>query len=73
MKAQDWQHVSEALEDLVLRVRRLSPDHRRPERFHEEKSEIEHDLRQLRRVLPRANVYGSAQRMSLAYAKNAKG
>ena len=38
---------SEALEDLGLRVRRLSPDRRDPERFHIEKSELAAELRRL--------------------------
>lgn len=29
------------------KVRRLSPSHRNPERFHEDRSEIERDLRRL--------------------------
>lgn len=37
------------LDDLARRVRRLCPDHRHPERFHIEKSEIEHELRRLAR------------------------
>ena len=43
-----WQHIG----DLADRVRRLCPDRRDPERFHIEKSEIEHELRELARVLP---------------------
>lgn len=43
-----WRHIG----DLADRVRRLCPDHRNPERFHIEKSEIEHELRELARVLP---------------------
>lgn len=39
------------IEELADRVRRLCPDHRDPHRFHEEKSEIAHDLRQLARVV----------------------
>ena len=35
------------LDALANRVRRLRPDHRDPERFHIEKSEIEHHLRQI--------------------------
>lgn len=31
------------------KVRHLSPSHRNPERFHEDKSEIERDLRRLAR------------------------
>lgn len=34
---------------LAERVRRLSPSHRDPERFHEDKSEIERELRRLAR------------------------
>ena len=60
MKVTDWQHVSENLDDLALRVSRLGPDHRKPERFHEEKSEIVYELRELQRVLPGRSVYGSA-------------
>lgn len=41
-----WQ----ALGDLADRLRRLRPDHRDPERFHVEKSEIEHELRRLAAV-----------------------
>ena len=38
-----WQHIGE----LADRLRHLRPDHRNPERFHMEKSEIEHELRRL--------------------------
>jgi hypothetical protein len=38
---------ADALERLAHRVRRLTPDRRDPHRFHEEKSEIEHELRTL--------------------------
>ena len=38
-----------ALVDLAERIRRLVPSHRDPERFHVEKSEIEHQLRRLAR------------------------
>ena len=34
---------------LAEKVRHLSPSHRNPERFHEDKSEIERDLRRLAR------------------------
>lgn len=34
---------------LAEKVRHLSPSHRDPERFHEDKSEIERDLRRLAR------------------------
>lgn len=39
----------EMLHELVVRVRRLCPDHRNPHRFHEEKSEIAHELVKLAR------------------------
>lgn len=37
------------LEQLAERVVRLSPSHRDPERFHEEKSEVAAELRRLAR------------------------
>lgn len=37
------------LEEIAERIRRLVPSHRDPERFHVEKSEIEHQLRRLAR------------------------
>lgn len=37
------------LAELAHRVHRLCPDHRNPHRFHEEKSEIAHELRSLSR------------------------
>lgn len=36
---------------LASRVRRLTPDRRDPERFHEEKSELADELRRLARAL----------------------
>lgn len=39
--------AADQIEDLVHRIRRLCPDHRDPHRFHEEKSEIAHELAQL--------------------------
>lgn len=39
----------DALERMAERVRRLSPSHRDPERFHEEKSELAAELRRLAR------------------------
>jgi hypothetical protein len=39
--------ITDRLDDLACRVRRLAPSHRDPERYHVEKSEIEHELRQL--------------------------
>lgn len=41
-------HTLTALAD---KVRRLSPHHRDPERFHEDKSEIERDLRRLAKAV----------------------
>jgi hypothetical protein len=38
-----------ALSDLALRVARLGPDHRNPEQFHMDKSEIVAELRRLAR------------------------
>ncbi len=38
-------------------VRRLSPSHRDPERFHADKSEIEQQLRRLARQLERAHLW----------------
>jgi hypothetical protein len=35
------------LVDLADRLRRLAPSPRNPDRFHEDKSEIEHELRRL--------------------------
>lgn len=43
LRKDPWQHIGE----LADRLRRLRPDHRNPERFHMEKSEIEHELRRL--------------------------
>ncbi len=45
----DGTPVPLALSDLAARVARLSPSHRDPEAFHEEKSEIEHALRLIAR------------------------
>lgn len=39
----------DVLQELVSRVCRLCPDHRDPHRFHEEKSEIAHELVKLAR------------------------
>lgn len=47
MKDEVWQKIG----DLANRIRRLCPDHRDPERFHIEKSEIEHQLRRLAKGL----------------------
>jgi len=43
------EHTKEQIAELVRRIRRLSPDHRDPHRFHEEKSEIAHELSKLAR------------------------
>jgi len=40
---------SDQIAELVHRIRRLCPDHRDPHRFHEEKSEIAHELAELGR------------------------
>ncbi len=45
----DPSRLSDRLSDLAHRVRRLSPSHRDPERYHVEKSQIEHELRLLAR------------------------
>ena len=37
-------HPRDVLGELVRRLDRLRPDHRDPHRFHEEKSEIAHEL-----------------------------
>jgi chaperonin cofactor prefoldin len=37
--------LADRLDDLALRVERLSPSHRQPERFSEDKSEIIAELR----------------------------
>ena len=42
-------NTAERLAELAKRVRRLAPSHRDPERYHVEKSEIEHELRRLAR------------------------
>ena len=44
---------ADRLADLAIRVRRLTVSHRDPERFHVDKSEIEHELRRLARELER--------------------
>lgn len=44
-------NVADLIEDLARRVGRLSPSHRDPHRFHEERSEIENDLRRLERAV----------------------
>jgi hypothetical protein len=41
--------LSDRLDHLAHRVRRLAPSHRNPESYHFEKSEIEHALRCLAR------------------------
>jgi hypothetical protein len=43
--------TSERITALASRVRRLSPDRRHPERFHEEKSEVVAELRRIARAL----------------------
>lgn len=39
------------ISDLASRIRRLGPDHRDPHRFHEEKSEIAHEMNKLAKEL----------------------
>lgn len=56
--------LSAFVTDLANRVRRLCPLHRDPKAFHEAKSEIEADLRQLARVLPADDVCGRRERMN---------
>ena len=41
------QSMSRTLDDLAYRLRRLSPSHRNPHHYHEEKSEIENELRKI--------------------------
>ena len=41
------QDFQERLRDLARRVGRLQPDWRNPERFFENRSDLEHDLRRL--------------------------
>ncbi len=45
---------AQTLHQLAYAVRRLSPSHREPERFHLDKSEIERALRRLARQAERA-------------------
>lgn len=47
MKLELRDTAKQQLDDLIRRIRRLGPDHRDPERFHIEKSEIAHELRRL--------------------------
>lgn len=49
MNALHQQSTWQALGDLADRLRRLCLDHRDPERFHIEKSEIEYELRRIAR------------------------
>lgn len=46
-------NVPTTLYDLADRLRRLTPSHRSPDRFHEEKSEIAHALDELAREVRR--------------------
>ena len=46
---------SPRLADLATRVGRLTPDWRHPERYFENRSEIERDLRRLARQLDQTN------------------
>ena len=42
--------IAEALERIASRLRNLGPDHRDPELFHLQKSELVHELRRLARA-----------------------
>lgn len=64
---------SEIVEDLAHRVSRLGPDRRDPHRFHEEKSEIAHQLRELSRVLPWGGCTGNSHPGNSGGARTAKG
>ncbi|WP_290689983.1 MULTISPECIES: hypothetical protein [unclassified Haematobacter] len=66
MNALQQQGTWQALGDLADRLRRLCPDHRDPERFHIEKSEIEHALRSIART-----HHGSSRQGSYAGGKGA--
>ncbi len=44
-----WKHIGDEITQLVSRIRCLCPDHHDPHRFHEEKSEIAHELNKLAR------------------------
>ena len=44
------------LEDLAVRLSRLSPSHRDPERFHMDKAELVGELRRLARALGRVSA-----------------
>jgi hypothetical protein len=46
------------LEELAAKLRRLAPCHRNPERFHQEKDEIMHDLLSLARLLKGVSRHG---------------
>lgn len=38
---------ADVIRDLAYRIDRLRPDHRNPERFHEEKSEIAYEMTEI--------------------------
>lgn len=46
-KRDDFEHIGERIREIVHRVRCLTVCHRDPHRFHEEKSEIAHELDQI--------------------------
>jgi len=48
-KRQESNATRDTLETLASRIHRLCPDHRDPHRFHEEKSEIAHELKMISR------------------------
>lgn len=49
---ENWKPIGTEIAALVNRIRRLVPDHRDPHRFHEEKSEIAHELAKIAQRVP---------------------
>lgn len=47
VKQPRFARLTDRLDDLAFRVRRLAPSHRDPEHYHVEKNEIERELRRL--------------------------
>jgi len=43
---------TERLDEIALRVAKNTPDHRNPEAFHEEKSELVREIRKLKTIGP---------------------
>lgn len=48
-RQQNWKPIGHEIAAIIQRIRHLVPDHRDPHRFHEEKSEIAHELAKLSR------------------------